>query len=102
RVALAAATAERGGPGAAAPAAQLQREGEGKPCPAHPDRMAEGDGAAVDVDAIRGDAEVAHRGEGDSGERLVDLDEVQVVEAGGAIAAECVPDGVSRLEQQRR
>ena len=46
--------------------------------PGRADRMAERDRAAVDVDQLRADAEVAHRLDGDRGERLVDLDQVQV------------------------
>ena len=40
--------------------------------------MAEGGGAAVDVDLVVGDAEVAHRDHRDAGEGLVDLEEVDL------------------------
>ena len=43
--------------------------------------MPEGDRAAVDVDAILVDAEHPHRVQGHRGERLVDLEEVDVVDA---------------------
>ncbi len=42
------------------------------------DRVAHGGGAAVDVDLVVGDAEVAHREHGDAGEGLVDLEQVDV------------------------
>ena len=80
RVALAAATAQGGGAGSAAAAAQFEGEGEDEPGAAHSDRVAEGDGAAVDVDPVRGQAEVPRGGEHDSSEGLVDLDQVQVAD----------------------
>ena len=53
---------------------------------------AEGDGAAVDVHPVRGQAESRVAGEGDPGEGLVDLDQVQLAEAQGAVAAQGVAD----------
>ena len=46
----------------------------------HADRVTEGDGAAVDVDDLVGDAEVGHRGHADGGERLVQLEQVDVAD----------------------
>src|SRR6185503_14685144 len=43
------------------------------------DRMAERAGAAMDVDLVRRQVEVADRGERDDGERLVDLVEIDLV-----------------------
>ena len=88
-VALAAATAQRGGAEAAAAAAQLVQHGERQAVAAHADRVAEGDGAAVDVDDLVADAELGHRGDADGGERLVDLEQVDVGDglAGRARAA---------------
>ena len=57
----------------------------------HPERVAEGDRPAVDVELLLGDAEVPGRGDHLGGERLVDLDEVDVVDghsgAGERLAA---------------
>ena len=75
RVALAAATAQGGGTGSAAAAAQFEGEGEDQPGAAHADRVAEGDGAAVDVKPVQGQAEIPRGGEHDSSEGLVDLDQ---------------------------
>ena len=46
--------------------------------PRHADRVTERDGAAVHVDDVVGDAEVVHRREADRGERLVELEQVDV------------------------
>jgi hypothetical protein len=51
-VALAAA-AECGGADRPAAPARFQGDGEGEPGAAHADGMAEGDGAAIDVDPVR-------------------------------------------------
>src|ERR1700683_2836677 len=53
---------------AAAAAAQFQRESQDEPGAAHADRVAQGDGAAVDVDPSGGYAEIADRRQGDPGE----------------------------------
>ena len=58
-VALAAAAAERGRTDAATAAAQLVDQREHDARARHADRVAEGDRAAVDVDDVVGDAEVA-------------------------------------------
>ena len=79
-VALAAAAAQRGRAEAAAAAPQLEQEGEGHAGAGHADRVAEGDGAAVDVGDLVGDAEVGHRGDADGGERLVELEQVDVAD----------------------
>ena len=42
--------------------------------------MADRDGAAVDVDLVGVDAELLGRGQRDRGERLVDLDDVELVD----------------------
>ena len=62
----------------AATAAQLVQQRERQAVAAHADRVAEGDRPAVDVDDLVGDAEVGHRGHADRGERLVDLEQVDV------------------------
>ena len=46
----------------------------------HAERVAEGDGAAVDVELVPRDAELVADGHDLRGERLVDLDEVDVVD----------------------
>src|SRR3954462_2968489 len=79
RVALAAAAAQRRGTDAAAPPAQLERQVEDDPGAAHPDRVAEGDGAAVGVDLLRVDAQLAGGDDADRGEGLVELDQVEVL-----------------------
>jgi hypothetical protein len=43
--------------------------------------VTDGDGAAVDVHDVVGDAEVAHGGDTDGGERLVELEQVDVADA---------------------
>ena len=100
-VPLAPATAQGRGPGTAAATAQLHGKGQDDPRAAHPDRMAEGDGAPVDVDAVQRDVEVTHGSEGHRGERLVDLDEVQVGHAQGPVAAQRVADRVGRRASAR-
>src|SRR5262245_8579926 len=60
-VALPAATAQSCRTEAAAAALQLEQQGEGEAGARHADRVAEGNGAAVDVDDVVGNAEVAHR-----------------------------------------
>src|SRR6185436_19578463 len=78
RVALVATAAQAGRAEAAAAALQLERQGQDQPGAGHAERVAEGDRPAVDVDDVAGDAELAHRLDADLGERLVDLDEVEV------------------------
>src|ERR1700679_2016818 len=76
RVALTAAGADRGDAEAAATAAELMNECADDAGSRGADRVAEGDRAAVDVDLLLVDAEHPHRVEGDRGEGLVDLPEV--------------------------
>src|SRR5438132_13230626 len=80
RVALAATRADRGHAQAPAPAPQLVDEGREDPRAARADRMAEGDRAAVHVHLALVDAQHAHRVERDRCERLVDLEQVDVVD----------------------
>ena len=61
RVALAAAAAQPGGADAAAAPLQLEREVQHDPGTRHADRVTERDRAAVDVDLVLADAELAHR-----------------------------------------
>ena len=78
RLALADADAQRREAVAAAAAAQLVRERDDEPGAAHAERMAERDRAAVDVHALLVEPELAHDGEALRGERLVQLDEVEL------------------------
>src|SRR4030081_1201466 len=73
RVALPAAGADRRTAETAAATAQLQSEASEDPRPGRADRVPEGDGTAVDVDAVLVDAEHANRVERHRGESLVDL-----------------------------
>ena len=63
---------------AAAP--QLERQRQQQARAGHAERMAERDRAAVDVDLVAIEAELLLDGEILRGERLVDLDEIDVVE----------------------
>src|SRR2546428_547719 len=82
-------------------AAEVVDELHDDPGAGQPDRVAKGDGAAVDVDDLVGDAEVGHGGEPDGGEGLVDLEQVDV---GHLLAdlAQRLLDGIGRLEHERR
>src|SRR5262249_6897407 len=99
RRALAAAAAQRRRTEPAAAAAQLVQERQRDPGAGGAERVADRDRAAVDVHDVGADTEFAHGRDADRGERLVDLDEVQVadVEAG---LAERLLDRVRRLEVQ--
>src|SRR3546814_10881056 len=44
------------------------------------DRVAEGAGAAVDVELLARNAELAHRGHGDDGEGLVDFPQIDLAD----------------------
>ena len=68
---------------------ELPRERGHEPGAGAAQRVAERDGAAVDVEAVLVDAELARAGEDLSGERLVDLDQVDLIEgeAGGVEGA---------------
>ena len=98
-VALAAATAERGRTGAAAAALELEREVQHDPGAGHADRVAQRDRAAVDVDLVVGDAELAGRRDADGGERLVELDQVEVGDAMPSFS-QALADRVGRLQLQ--
>src|SRR5690606_41572859 len=65
---------------AAAPTAQLVKEVDGDPRAGRGERMGECDGPAVDVGALRVEAELPRHRRELRGERLVDLDEVHIVE----------------------
>jgi len=56
-----------------------QRRGD--PCSGRSDRVAKGDGAAVDVGARQVDPEIALAGQDLGGERLVELDQIDVLES---------------------
>src|SRR4051794_38526581 len=79
-ISLAAARADRRDSETAAAAAQLVHERHEDAGAARADRMAEGDRAAVDVDLRLIHAEHPHRVDRHRGERLVDLEEVDVVD----------------------
>ncbi len=78
-VALAAARADRRAAQAAAAPAQLEHERAEDARARGADRMAERDGAAVDVDLVLVDPEHADRVQRDRSERLVDLPQVDVL-----------------------
>ena len=75
-VALPAAAAERDGRRRGTAAAELEERGQRDPGTRHADRVAQRDGAPVDVDLVLVDPEVVDRGEPDGGEGLVDLEQV--------------------------
>src|SRR5262245_9962273 len=83
RVALTATRADRRDADAATAATELVDERADDAGARSADRVAERDRPAVDVDVVLFDAEHAHRVEGDRGEGLVDLPEVDVL---GALA----------------
>ena len=60
--------------------AQPVHQGAGDPGAGHAERMPDGDGAAVHVELVDVDAQVAVAGDDLSGERLVDLHEIHVVD----------------------
>ena len=78
RLALADADAERREAVAAAAAAQLVQQRDDEPRAAHPERMAERDRAAVHVHLLGVEAELPDHDEALRGERLVQLDQVEV------------------------
>src|SRR5215203_1725796 len=100
-VALAAATAKCGRTGAAAAALELEREVKDDAGAGHADRVAERDRAAVDVDLVRGDAELLGRRDADGREGLVELDEVEVG-GGDAFLLQCLGGRRCGLELQAR
>src|SRR5690606_34511306 len=80
RRALAAADAGAAEAVAAAATAQLVEKVDGDPCAGRGERMRQRDGTAVHVGALRIEAELTGHRRELRGERLVDLDEVHVVE----------------------
>src|SRR5437773_512260 len=83
-VALPAAATKRRRTGPQASPLQLMRDRQHQARAAGPDRVSDGDRAAIDVDALLVQSQHPARVQRDRGERLVDLDEVQVarIEAG--------------------
>ena len=77
----AAAKAKGSQPTVAATAPQLVEERRQHPRAGCADRVAEGDGAAVDIDPIPVEAQRIAIGQHLGGERLVDLDQVEALEA---------------------
>ena len=84
---LADADAEGGDAVLAAAAAQLADEGAGEAGAGAAERVAEGDRAAVDVEALLLDPQLAGAGEDLRGEGLVQLDQVDLVDASGRRSA---------------
>ena len=80
RLALADPDAQRREAVAAAAPAQLVHQRHHQPRAAHPQRMAERDRSAVDVDALGVDSQLAHDGHALRRERLVQLDQVDVAD----------------------
>ena len=78
-------------------ATELVEQRHDEPRTAHPERVADRDRAAVDVHALLVDPEVAHHGERLRGERLVQLDEVDVLDR-DAGAVEQLADGRDRAD----
>src|SRR6185312_6267047 len=81
RQALADADAEGGDAIAAVAPAQLADKSRGEASPRAAERVAEGERATVDVEAFLVDAQLADAGEDLGGEGLVQLDQVDLVEA---------------------
>ena len=89
--------AHRGQAVAAAGPAQLVDQHRDQAAAAHPERMAERDRAAVDVDLGRVEAELVDADDRLRGERLVELDQVEVVDARSPPArAPCAWPGPAR------
>src|SRR3954447_25851314 len=80
RNAHAAADAERGEAVALLAALELVDEGAEDHAGGRAEWVARRDGPTVDVDLVRGQVEVLHEPQDDGRERLVDLDEVEVVD----------------------
>src|SRR5690606_33924856 len=100
RVALTAATAQRTDAGAAAAPPQLVHQVHHQAGTGRTDRVAERDGATVDVDLLLRYAELPGGHQAHGGERFVDLHQVQVVDA-DAFLGQCGLDRVRRLLVQR-
>src|SRR3954447_24037137 len=65
-------------------------------------RVAHRDGAAVDVDLLVVQVEVAHEAHGDRGERLVDLEQVDVVDGQAGLGQRLAARGGGAGEHDRR
>jgi hypothetical protein len=78
RVAEPSAPAQRGHPGAAAAAAELERERKWEAAPGHTDGVTERDRATVGVEHLDGDAKFASRRDHDSSEGFVHLDDIEI------------------------
>src|SRR5258706_8914538 len=102
---------ERGGDGAAAaeaqrreaeaalPTAELVEQGRDDSRSRGTDRMTEGDRAAVDVDLVPVEAELAPVRDGLGGEGLVDLDQVEVADRHVQLL-EQLADALDRREEE--
>src|SRR5690606_14185820 len=101
RIALATGAAQSRDRVARTTPGQLQRRVQRDTRTGRPDRVADGDGAAVDVDDVGVEAEFLGGGERHRGERLVDLHDVELVD-GDALPGDRLLDRVRRLGLQRR
>src|SRR5674476_1114265 len=84
-VSLPPAAAQSGHPHAATTAFELQDKVQGDPGPRHADGVPDSDRASVDVDLVRVDAKEFGGCQSHCGERLVDLDLVEINEAFAAV-----------------
>src|SRR4051812_32437579 len=100
RVTLTAAPAQGRRSDAASAPAQFRRQGQHQPGSGHADRVTERDGSAVDVHLVQWDVQFAYGSQGHSGERLVDLEQVQVGGLQPAVPVQGVADGAGRLDEQ--
>ena len=111
RIALPSTAAEGGRADPTASAPQFEREGEDDAGPAHADRVAERDSSAIDVRDVCRDAELGRGRQGNARERLVDLEQVDVVEGERSfltterftlqcIAPQGVANGPGRLDDE--
>lgn len=100
RVTLTAAPAQGSRSAAASASAQFRREGQHQPGSGHADRVSERDRSAVDVHPVQRDVQLAYGSQGHSGERLVDLEQVQVGGLQPAVPVQGVADGAGRLDEQ--
>src|SRR5690606_30018387 len=101
RVTLTAAATEGRGTDAATAPLELERQVEGDARAGHANGMAHGDRATVDVDLLRVQTQLLGRRQADSGEGLVDLDEVEVADLDALLRARG-RDGTGRLALQGR
>src|SRR6478609_1970386 len=99
-VALSACSAQRRDRVARTPSGQFEGGVQGDAGTRHSDRVADRDGAAVDVDLVTVDAEFLGGGQRDRRECLVDLDDVELVD-GDAFLGDGLLDGVGGLALQR-